>query len=107
MANNLSNSNILRVDTAAVAINSKAGVGVFAMQWTNDIGAAGGIPADDEGLSMMINGTLVTLELDTAANVSPLLWGIQFCQPFQVHKLEVVTIDGGTLYIWTDGSPND
>ena len=100
MANDLT-SNPLRCDTAATVISESAGVLVQAMQWVDDTGAAGGVIANADDLSMTINNVTVGLVATLAAGVSgATVWSVTFPQPMLIYKLVVATIEGGTLLVW-------
>ena len=99
--------NIIRCDTAATIISSTNGPKrVLAMQWVDDVGAAGGIIANTEGLIMRINGVLVQIEVTAVATqlAGGVAWSVEFSQPFIIDSLVVSTIDGGTLIVWCENS---
>lgn len=102
MANNLV-SNPLRIDTAAAAW-AKEHKSVRLIQWIDlneDI-------ADSDELSMVINGVAVQCELqvEVTANygtIGAVLWNIgPFSPGIDIIDFEVVTIDGGVVYVWID-----
>ena len=103
MANNLT-SNPLRCDTAATVIDattSPEGEFVNSMQWVDDTGAAGGVIANADDLSMTVNGVTIGLVCTLAASAAgAIIWSVTFPQPMRVYSLVVATIEGGTLLVW-------
>ena len=101
MGNNLV-SNPLRIDTAAAAW-AKTPKRVRLIQWVDlneDI-------ADSDELSMVINGVAVQCEVQVEATLhvtaGAVIWNIGPFNPgMSISDFEVVTIDGGVVYIWID-----
>ena len=102
MANNLER-NPLRCDTAATVIDSEEGVLVQAIQWVDDDAAAGGSIANTEDVVMTINGALVQCNVEVVATqlAGGMAYNLILPSPIRVHSLIVVSIDGGTLLVWT------
>ncbi len=96
MANQL-DSNPLRIDTAGTHSGL---INVRQIQWVDlneDI-------ADSDELVMTINGVTVQCELQVTANEvnNAVVWNIGPFNPgIAVKDFQVVTIEGGVVYVWT------
>jgi len=104
-------SNPIRVDTAAtvIAANSASAAqpcAVQLIQWCDEHAAAGGAIADNDDLTMTINGTTVGLQVagvivaSQPSTMSALVWEAVLNPPVLIDTLSVGAIDGGTVYIW-------